>query len=825
MCSPPSLSGSLSASLLLSLLVLPAFPGAGHHTAAAVRAEAVRVEPLAGPLPQEERVDSLEAWMEGGRHWHAAREMRRKGWDRSGSPEQLLLLAEAEAGWGNWWGVPDLLLPLLGDGEGVGRAGVGERELDGEGLLLLARSLEALERWEEAEAVYTRVLELEGSPEGDGVPMGARVGRARVRGKEEAFAGALADVQAVEGRDPVVGSWLALEVAREAAASGAGERTLALLSSASLPEARGRGWSLPARALLVRGDSLGAEAAFWSVLASLSTPLDRAVAWERVGTLRLARGDSMGARGAFHRVLEVSPRGTEALSAARGLVELGFDSASVALAGARRLAGAGREAEAVEAYEVYEDLLGAPAPATVILERARAHLGAGEVPAALEMARPLADHPEEAVAVEALALSVEALRRLGRGGEVRAVQDRLVEEFPDSEEAVEILFLRADALQDRGEWEGALEGYRETAALAPARNLAGAARMRMGQLLLGLEREEEAAEVYLAYMEAFPSGRRWDQAAFWAGRILRDAGREEEGEDLLRELRQRYLLSYYAVRAAQELGESYDPSRMLASPPTDTLPFPPFLREGLERIRTLQDLGLREGVEWAVEDLTATTRERSGEVPGALLRLALELNALGFTREGINLGWELQRQGWPWEPNLLRAIYPLPFRYLVEAEARDQGLDPHLVAGLIRQESAFWAEARSRADARGLMQLLPSTARELARARGPDGFHADEHLYRPEVNLHLGMTFLVDLHRRFPGELPLVLSAYNAGPTRARRWQQFPEATDEDRFVERIPFSETRGYVKNVLRNRALYAWLYGGEGPLGHSGSPPHPP
>jgi len=143
-------------------------------------------------------------------------------------------------------------------------------------------------------------------------------------------------------------------------------------------------------------------------------------------------------------------------------------------------------------------------------------------------------------------------------------------------------------------------------------------------------------------------------------------------------------------------------------------------------------------------------------------------------------------------------------------EAQDAGLDPFLMAGLMRQESAFWREALSRADARGLMQLLPATGSELARARGPRGFDADEHLYRPEVNIHLGMAFFSDLRRRFGEDLSILLSAYNAGPTRALRWREFPEAGDLPRFVERIPFSETRGYVKSVLLNREIYAWLYG---------------
>ncbi|MYI44904.1 MAG: lytic transglycosylase domain-containing protein, partial [Gemmatimonadetes bacterium] len=98
--------------------------------------------------------------------------------------------------------------------------------------------------------------------------------------------------------------------------------------------------------------------------------------------------------------------------------------------------------------------------------------------------------------------------------------------------------------------------------------------------------------------------------------------------------------------------------------------------------------------------------------------------------------------------------------------------------------------------------------RQLAGAVGLRGF-TTEMLETPELNVHLGTRFLSDLFRRYDADIPLVLSAYNAGPTRANRWRRLPEAGDPHRFTERIPFAETRGYVKSVTRNRALYRWLY----------------
>ncbi len=127
--------------------------------------------------------------------------------------------------------------------------------------------------------------------------------------------------------------------------------------------------------------------------------------------------------------------------------------------------------------------------------------------------------------------------------------------FPDRPEAVEVLFLRADALRNRGDREGAIRGYRETVEMAPSQDLAGQARMRMGQILLGMGRDTEALDVYSAYISDFPGGRRWDEAAFWAGRLLLSQDRVEEGRELLNQLRQDYPISYYSVRAGELLGE------------------------------------------------------------------------------------------------------------------------------------------------------------------------------------------------------------------------------------------------------------------------------
>ncbi len=743
-------------------------------------------------------MDSARARVAAGRHWHAAAGLRGA---LPGGPgeegELLILLAEAEGGWGNWREVESLLRAPLTSG----------RVADSRAWFLLGRSLAEAERWVQADSAFDRA-QAGGGGQDEDLLLQVHLWRARVRGMAGDVEGALWDLRVVLGQAEEAGEWLALELAGRAASRGEPEPTLTLLEQVERPDLRRLGWDLPALALLAGGDSAGAEAAYWSALPSLPAG-ERARGWERVGSLRLARRDSLGARAAYHRVLEEAPAAGEAREAARRLLALGFDSSGVALAGAGVLARAGENREAMRAWDAYASLQGAPLPARALLARAEVQLALGEGTRALEVLDPLAGSADPEVGGSALVLSARVLRRLGRGSEARQVEDDLVERFPNRPEAVEVLFGRAASLESQGDRAGAVRAFRAAAELSPAQNRAGEARMRAGQLLLAMGRDAEAVGVFREYLRSFPEGRRWDQAAFWAGRTLLTLGDREEGESLLRELTARFALSYYSVEAVRLLGEGYDPP---VPSPESPPPFPAFLREGLALVDRLMGAGLEEGAAWEVARLTREARalpDGEGQ-QGSLLRLALELNQRGLTREGINLGWELRRLGRSWDMDLLSAVYPFPYRELILAEAAERGLDPYLMAGLIRQESAFWAQARSRADAMGLMQILPATGADLARSVGPRGFEPETHLYGPEINVHLGMAFFSDLRHRFGEALPILLSAYNAGPSRALRWREYPEAGDWPRFVERIPFEETRGYVKAVTLNREVYAWLYG---------------
>lgn len=155
--------------------------------------------------------------------------------------------------------------------------------------------------------------------------------------------------------------------------------------------------------------------------------------------------------------------------------------------------------------------------------------------------------------------------------------------------------------------------------------------------------------------------------------------------------------------------------------------------------------------------------------------------------------------------HFLRMYYLRRFDEIVTAKSIRHGVDPDLVMGLIHQESSFEIRAQSRVGAIGLMQLMPATGRELAR-RAFGILPGGPRLNEPEVNIDLGATYLAQLIRTFDGQTEVALAAYNAGPGRVGGWRRRNARQPLDEFVESIPISETRNYVKRIMLLWSGYA-------------------
>jgi len=187
---------------------------------------------------------------------------------------------------------------------------------------------------------------------------------------------------------------------------------------------------------------------------------------------------------------------------------------------------------------------------------------------------------------------------------------------------------------------------------------------------------------------------------------------------------------------------------------------------------------------------------------------AAAINALkrAYPDYGQTLPQEMSREVWT-------VFYPIGWWPTIQQEAKRHNLDPYLVAGIIRQETIFNPQARSRANALGLMQIMPATGRTVARKYSLGGGRiSSTDLFNPTLSIQLGTAYLSEMVENF-GRFEYAAAAYNGGPTRVSRWlHELPTSEIED-WVDSIPISETRLYVQGVYRNARHYQRLYDDQG------------
>ncbi|HYP06310.1 MAG TPA: lytic transglycosylase domain-containing protein, partial [Bryobacteraceae bacterium] len=272
------------------------------------------------------------------------------------------------------------------------------------------------------------------------------------------------------------------------------------------------------------------------------------------------------------------------------------------------------------------------------------------------------------------------------------------------------------------------------------------------------------------------------------------------------ELVAQYPLSYYAM-----LARTQAPARTKRTQLPDFQPSAA-MRVRLDRAQILESL---EYPEWAEFELQWAAQNEANSFPAAM---ALAETASRRGAHDVSIRYiKRYAPGYlsiPLEAapeKFWRLAFPLPYRTPLESSSRERGLDPFLLAALIRQESEFNPKALSSARAYGLTQVLPSTARQISRKAGVIGFTTDR-LFEPEVNLKLGSYYLKSLLDQHDGAWEKTLASYNAGKSRTNLWSQWAEYREPAEFIESVPFTETRNYIQIVLRNAEVYRRLYGSE-------------
>jgi soluble lytic murein transglycosylase len=734
-----------------------------------------------------------------GRFWRASRILREYlASVPDPTPETILLAAQAEAGWGDWQRVQTLL---------SGRPWL-DTVAGGYGWRLLGRSrleLGAFEDGDEALRNYLRIASSAGE-EDRGIVM---IRRAEALSRAGDAAGSLAAYEAALQLLPQIHDWIALSAANVAAATGDTAAVAAWLDRTEPGLASDRGWRARVRARRAAGDHRGALAVAEAAAARLETAARRAEAWHTVGELRFALGDSSGARTAFRQAIEAAPGVQAALNSALALGQLPDMTPQDRLRIGRLYLRHGNLERGIAGLQAYLSAAAGTAAerAEVRLELGRAHFRAGRFQDAERVMLALAEEaPNDRVGAEALYQAGRSQYRQGQAERGRATFLRTAERFPRADAAARALFLVADLDHDAERLTSAREFYRRAIATGADVSEVGLAWMRLAGMAYAAGDYETALTLFEDYRERFPTGRRAQQATYWAGLTYRQLGRAELAGQRLREVRQIDPLSYYGGQATLVLGEPTWRLHLEPSPTRSEM-IEQEVTGAMARLDLLRRLGWDEAATFEVERL----RRHFGNRDGFLYALAEAFNERGLTMTGISLGWEIYRRENVWNARLMRIIYPFPFRDIIIAEAQERGVDPYLAAGLIRQESMFNATAVSPAGAIGLMQIMPATGRALARDAGVPSFSPDL-LRKPELNISLGVTYMQEMLGRYGNRLTSVLAAYNAGPHRVTRWSQFPEYRDEELFAERIPFEETRNYVKVVQQNARIYALLYADE-------------
>lgn len=383
------------------------------------------------------------------------------------------------------------------------------------------------------------------------------------------------------------------------------------------------------------------------------------------------------------------------------------------------------------------------------------------------------------------------LARTGRLDQAKTVWHRLVSSHPRSPWAARALTALARQAEASGEFAAADRYWAQVAHRFPDSEFGPRAAWARGWLRYRLGRYTEAERMWQQAAAHFP-GSPWAAASLYWEATSR-ARRGLDAGAALRHLAEQYPHTYYGQRARQRLSLPPPP------PPPEPQPLP--LPAGGFAPAAVELAALGAYAEAAEE---ALAREPSG----LLRRVAAWARAQAGDLAGSVAVAEAavasaRAQSGSADGALWRLSYPLAYREVVWRWSQAAGVDPLLVLAVVREESRFRADAVSWAGAVGLMQLLPSTARELDPSVGPQA------LTEPEVNVRLATAYLAGRLREFRGDLLLALVAYNAGPAAARRFSALRTRGD-DEFVERIPYPETRAYVKRVLESYGVYRWLYG---------------
>jgi soluble lytic murein transglycosylase len=426
-----------------------------------------------------------------------------------------------------------------------------------------------------------------------------------------------------------------------------------------------------------------------------------------------------------------------------------------------------------------------------------------------------------------LYLIMELARDKDDSGTQRSIVDQMESRFPTSPWLAEALYSSGNMYVLKADYPNAIRYYTdlftrfpkscESPHSGPCSNYAPSVHWRTAWLTYRSGNYTQAAQLMDDQLEQYAGGLEIPAALYWRSRIYVDQEHDSAmAVKYYRTLARVYRHYYYADLAEQRLTQmGFDVGTApTGSPELDALQPEevPELSDDipdqdphLVKARLLANAGLNE---YIAPEIQAT----DGSDEWGSLAEAQIYASYGETWRAMRL----MKRAVPYYTSApisalplayWRILFPEPYWSTIKQSAAQNGLNPYMVASLIRQESEFNPGAISNKDAYGLMQLLPSVGKELAKHEGIHHFETRD-LLDPDTNIRLGSLYLKQTLDKFGDHPEYAFAAYNAGDDRVTAWQAIGPYHDMDEFVESIPFSETRNYVQSILRNESIYREL-----------------
>jgi soluble lytic murein transglycosylase len=414
-------------------------------------------------------------------------------------------------------------------------------------------------------------------------------------------------------------------------------------------------------------------------------------------------------------------------------------------------------------------------------------------------------------AEEAAYLRARALGRAGDPVGARRAYDAYLAKWPEGAHADDARFFRVFLDYEHRRYAAAAKGFE---ALRDNKSWKQSAQWYHAWSLY-LAGDSAAVAALDALADASPPGRIRTKARYWAGRAVmqRDPAL---GAERLKAVAAAQPMSWYGL-LVRRLHPDLAPkaagpltARAIPAAPAPPKSLVPLAKE----VRALASAGLTGFGRRALADASRRIRKaRAWDLSNELSARVLDYTRLFRTAVVMNQA-VFDALPVPEDATLWAAAYPTVWPELVVPAATRWKVAPTLVYSFIRKESAFDPDAVSHANAFGLMQLLPRTARRILDARGEGEDSPPPDLFQPATNIDLGTWYVGALAERFQGQLPLVAAAYNAGPPPVIEWLRGRTRIPTDEFVETIPYRETRGYVKRMARTWVAYRIVHEGLDP-----------